>query len=34
MLNLSIKELEAITKIRGINVYKSISEDELLSALN
>ena len=34
MLNLSIKELEAIAKIRGIKDYKSMSEDELLSALN
>ena len=34
MLNLSIKELKAIAKIRVIKGYKSISEDELLSALN
>ena len=34
MLNLSTKELEAIAKIRSIKGYKSMSEDELLSALN
>ena len=34
MLNLSIKELEAIAKVRGIKYYKSMSQDELLSALN
>ena len=34
MLNLSIKELEVIAKIRGIKGYKSMSEDELLSALH
>ena len=33
MLNLSPKELKAIVKIRGIKGYKSMSEDELLSAL-
>ena len=33
MLNLSPKELKAIAKIRGIKGYKSISEDELFSAL-
>ena len=33
MLNLSPKELNAITKIRGITGYKSISEDRLLGAL-
>ena len=32
MLNLSPKELKAIAKIRGIKDYKSMSEDELLSA--
>ena len=34
MLNLSTKEVKAIAKIRGIKGYKSMSEDELLSALN
>ena len=34
MLNLSTKELKAIAKIRGIKSFKSMSEDELLSALN
>ena len=34
MLKLSPKELKAIVKIRGIKVYKSISEDKLLSALS
>ena len=33
MLSLSLKELKAIAKIRGIQGYKSMSEDELLSAL-
>ena len=33
MLNLSPKALKAISKIRGIKGYKSISEDRLLSAL-
>ena len=33
MLNLSLKELKAISKIRGIKSYKSMSEDELLGAL-
>ena len=33
MLNISTKELKAISKIRGIKGYKSISEDELLGAL-
>ena len=32
-MDLSTKELKAITKIRGIKGYKSMSEDELLSAL-
>ena len=34
MLSLSTKELKAIAKIRSIKAYKSMSEDELLSALN
>ena len=34
MLNQSLKELKAIEKMRGIKGYKSMSEDELLSALN
>ena len=33
MLNLSPKELKAIAKIRGIKSYKSMSEDQLLSAV-
>ena len=33
MLNLSLKELKAIAKIRGIKVYKGMSKDRLLSAL-
>ena len=32
-MDLSKKELKAIAKIRGIKSYKSMSEDELLSAL-
>ena len=32
-MDLSTKELKAIAKIRGIKGYKSMSEDELLSAL-
>ena len=32
-MDLSTKELKAIVKIRGIKGYKSMSEDELLSAL-
>ena len=34
MLNLSLKELKVIAKIRGIKGYKGMSEGELLSALN
>ena len=34
MLNLSLKELKVIAKMRGIKGYKGMSEDELLSALN
>ena len=34
MLNLSRKELNVVAKMRGIKAYKSMSEDELLSALN
>ena len=33
-VNLSINELKLIAKFRGIKCYKSMSEDELLSALN
>ena len=33
MLTLSPKELKAIAKIRGIKGYKSLSDNELLSAL-
>ena len=33
-LQLSTKELKAIAKIRCIKGYKSMSEDELLNALN
>ena len=32
-MDLSTKELKTIEKIRGIKGYKSMSEDELLSAL-
>ena len=31
MLDLSLKELRAIAKIRSINDYKSMSKDKLLS---
>ena len=34
MLNLSPKELKVIAKIRGIKGYESMSEEQLLSALN
>ena len=34
MLDLSLKELKAIAKIRGIKDYKSISKDKLLSILD
>ena len=34
MINLSTKELKAIVKVRGTKGYKSMSEDELLSACN
>ena len=34
MVNLSLNELKLIAKPRGIKGYKSISEDEILSALN
>ena len=33
MLNLSLKEFKAIAKFSGIKGYKSMSENELLSAL-
>ena len=33
-LELSLEELKAIPKIRGIKGYKSMSEDDILSALN
>ena len=33
-LDLSSEELKAIAKIRGIKGYKSLSEDEILNALN
>ena len=32
-MKLSIEELKAVAEIRGIKGYKSMSEDELLSAL-
>ena len=34
MINLSLKELKVIAKMRAIKGYKGMSEDELLSALN
>ena len=34
MLNLSLKELEVIAKMRDIKGYKGMSEYALLSALN
>ena len=34
MINLSLKELKTIAKIRGIKGYKSMSEERLLSVLN
>ena len=34
MLDLSLKKLKAIAKIRGIKDYKSISKDKLLSILD
>ena len=34
MLNLSLKELKVIAKMRGIKGYKGMSEGELLNALN
>ena len=34
MVNLSLNELKLVAKLRGIKGYKSMSEDELLSALN
>ena len=34
MLNLSLNELKLIAKSRGINSYKGMSEDRLLSPLN
>ena len=34
MVNLSLSELKLIAKFRGIKGYKSMSEDELLSAFN
>ena len=33
-LELSLEELKAIAKIRGIKGYKSISDGDLLNALN
>ena len=34
MVYLSLDKLELVAKFRGIKSYKSMSEDELLSALN
>ena len=34
MINLSLKELKTIAKIRGIKGYKSMSEEKLLSVFN
>ena len=34
MLDLSLKELRTVAKIRGIKDYKSTSEDKLLSLLD
>ena len=34
MLDLSLKELKAIAKIRGIKGYKNMSKDKLLSMLD
>ena len=34
MLNLSRNELKLVAKPRGIKCYKSVSKEELLSALN
>ena len=33
-LKLSLEELKSIAKIRGIKGYKSMSQDEILSAFN
>ena len=34
MLNLLLKELKVVAKMRGIKGYKSLSENEVLSTLN
>ena len=34
MLDLSLKELRAIAKIKGIKDYKSMSKDKLLNILD
>ena len=34
MLNLALKELKVVAKMRGIKSYKDMSEDEVLSAFN